>query len=118
MITHKATLPIYVTKDQSLIRELMHPLIHGNCKHSLAEARVAAGQVTALHRHICTEESYHIILGQGRMILGSEFFNVIEGDTILISPGIAHQIENIGHIELVFLCCCVPAYSHEDTELL
>lgn len=77
-----------------------------------------SGQVTALHRHIYTEELYHVILGQGRMTLGMEIFDVKTGDTILIPPTTPHQIENIGNTELIFLCCCAPAYSHEDTELL
>jgi len=33
----------YRTKDGSIIRELMHPGIHGNANQSLAEATVPAG---------------------------------------------------------------------------
>ncbi len=33
----------YITKDGSIIRELMHPAVHGNSKQSLAEATVPAG---------------------------------------------------------------------------
>jgi mannose-6-phosphate isomerase-like protein (cupin superfamily) len=39
------------------------------------------------------------------------------GDAILIPPGTRHTIRNIGREPLVFLCCCAPPYSHEDTVL-
>ena len=41
----------YITKDGSIIRELMHPAIHGNSGQSLAEATVPAGGQTMLHKH-------------------------------------------------------------------
>lgn len=108
----------FVTKDGSLIRELMHPSINHNLNQSLAEAIVAAGEKTQLHLHAKTEELYHITAGQGRMTLGDETFTVQQGDTVCISPGTAHCIQNIGAGTLVFLCCCAPAYSHDDTALL
>jgi mannose-6-phosphate isomerase-like protein (cupin superfamily) len=77
----------YVTKDGSVIRELMHPAVQGNQKQSLAEARVPAGQRTLLHRHRVTEELYYITHGQGLMRLGDAEFNVAAGDTICIPPG-------------------------------
>ena len=41
----------YTTKDNSIIRELMHPSVHGNSKQSIAEATVPPGGVTILHKH-------------------------------------------------------------------
>jgi mannose-6-phosphate isomerase-like protein (cupin superfamily) len=108
----------YVTKDGSVIRELMHPAVHGNVNQSLAEATVPQGQCTTLHRHGRTEELYHVTAGQGRMTLGEESFGVTAGDTVCIPPGTPHCIENTGAGDLVILCCCSPAYDHEDTELL
>jgi mannose-6-phosphate isomerase-like protein (cupin superfamily) len=52
------------------------------------------------------------------MRLGVEEFEVNSGDTVCIAPGTAHCIRNTGEEDLVILCCCSPAYSHEDTELL
>jgi mannose-6-phosphate isomerase-like protein (cupin superfamily) len=52
------------------------------------------------------------------MTLGSERFAVGAGDTVCIPPGTPHRLENTGSGELVLLCACAPAYSHEDTELL
>jgi mannose-6-phosphate isomerase-like protein (cupin superfamily) len=108
----------YLTKDGSEIRELMHPSVHGNRNQSLAEAIVAPGAKTLLHRHLLTEEIYHVTAGKGRMTLGDERFEVAAGDCVLIKPGTPHCIESTGADRLRILCCCSPAYSHDDTELL
>ena len=108
----------YITKDGSTIRELMHPQQHGNRLQSLAEATVAPGGATLLHRHQQSEEIYHVIAGSGVMWLGEECIAISVGDTVCIAPGIAHAVENNGASALVFLCCCSPPYSHQDTELL
>ncbi len=118
MPTRYEQLPVYTTKDGSQIRELMHPDQHGNQQQSLAEAIVAPGQRTTLHRHHKSEELYHITRGQGVMTLANETFTVQVGDTVCIPPGTPHCIENAGHDNLHILCCCAPPYSHDDTELL
>ena len=117
-ISRYSDAPPYITKDGSRIRELMHPSQHGNQAQSLAEATVAPGAVTALHRHRLTEEIYHVTAGEGLMTLGAEQFLVSVGDTVCISPGTAHCIECVGSVPLKILCACAPAYGHEDTELL
>lgn len=108
----------YLTKDGSVIRELMRPTQHGNRLQSLAEATVPVGGVTLLHCHAQTEELYHITHGLGRMQLGEERFTLAVGDTVYIPPGTPHCIANIGNEALRLLCCCAPAYTHEDTQLL
>ncbi|WP_028587779.1 cupin domain-containing protein [Desulfocurvus vexinensis] len=118
MKTSYALVPPYVTKDGSVIRELMHPAVHGNAAQSLAEATVEPASATALHRHPATEELYHVLEGTGAMTLGGETFAVGPGDTVCIPPGTAHRIANTGPGPLRVLCCCVPAYAHDDTELL
>ena len=79
---------------------------------------VAPGSKTALHRHRLTEELYHVVEGSAMMTLGHETFALQPGDTVCIAPGTAHCIENTGAVPLRILCCCAPAYSHDDTELL
>lgn len=108
----------YLTKDGSQIRELMHPTVHGNANQSLAEAIVAPGAATLLHRHGKAEELYHVTAGRGLLSLGPEKIEVGVGDTVCIPPGTPHCIQNIGDEPLRILCCCAPPYSHEDTELL
>lgn len=108
----------FITKDGSIIRELMHPTVHGNANQSLAEAIVAVGQGTQLHKHHRSEEIYHVTQGEGRMVRADEIFAIMPGDTICIPPGTPHRVDNTGATELKILCSCSPPYSHDDTELL
>jgi len=113
-----ATVQPYITADGSVIRELMHPAVHGNCRQSLAEATVAAGAGTLLHRHLRSEEIYHVTAGEGEMILGAKSFRIGPGDTVCIAPGTPHRVRASARAPLVLLCCSSPAYAHADTELL
>jgi len=40
------------------------------------------------------------------------------GDGVAILPGKRHKVWNLGQSDLVFLCCCSPAYSHDDTVIV
>ncbi len=117
MKTGRADSLPYVTRDGSLVRELLHPDHHGHGRISLAEALVRPGAGTALHRHLDSEELYHFLEGEGRMTLGKERFAVGPGDTVRILPGVEHRVVNTGTTPLRFLCCCTPPYSHGDTVL-
>lgn len=113
-----AEVEAYVTKDDSVIRELMHPSRHRVKNQSLAEAVVPVGVATRRHYHVLSEELYYIKAGMGRMVLGDEQFDVATGDTVCIPPGTEHCIRNTGEQDLVILCSCAPAYTHEDTVLV
>jgi mannose-6-phosphate isomerase-like protein (cupin superfamily) len=113
-----AAVRAYITKDGSEIRELMHPAVQGNQNQSLAEATIPPGKRTLLHRHLVMGEIYHVTLGEGLMTLGAASFKVGVGDTIGIPPGTAHCIEASSKGAMALLCCCSPAYSDADTEIL
>ena len=105
----------FITKDGSEIREL---LAHRNSsirKQSLAEARLQPGGATQEHYHRRTEEIYYIMHGSGRMRIENEERDVRIGDAIAIPPGQKHKIWTTGGEALRLLCCCAPAYEHDDT---
>ena len=108
----------FITKDGSQIREIMSPRNSSAQNQSLAEARVALGQTTEEHYHVHAEEIYYILQGVGRMWLEGSIRDVVAGDGIVIPPGERHSIKNTGKDTLVILCCCAPAYTHEDTILV
>ncbi|MEW6584368.1 MAG: cupin domain-containing protein [Nitrospirota bacterium] len=116
--TEYKSIQSYITKDGSTIRELMHPDAFPDLKQSLAEAVVPAGGTTLLHRHLKSDEIYHITQGRGLMFLDDERSDIDVGDTIFIPAGAAHRIQNLGDTPLKILCFCCPAYSHEDTKLM
>lgn len=117
MKTEYDSIPPYPTKDGSEIRELIHPDRHGKGRMSFAEATLAPGAKTLAHRHLLTEEIYHFTEGTGVMRLGDKRFPVKPGDTVRIQPGTVHSLENTGASPMKLLCCCSPAYSHDDTEI-
>ena len=111
------SVPAFITKDGSEIRELLE---HRNSvirNQTLAEARIAPGGSTTPHRHLKTEEIYYILEGRGFMQVDKERQIVGPGDAIAIPSGSEHQITNTDTVLLKFLCCCAPGYEHEDTVL-
>jgi mannose-6-phosphate isomerase-like protein (cupin superfamily) len=112
------SVPAFITKDGSEIRELLAERNSCIRNQSLAEARLASGLATAPHYHPRSEEIYYILAGTGLMRIAGETRDVGPGDAIAIPPGLPHQITNTGRDVLRFLCCCAPGYEHEDTVLV
>jgi mannose-6-phosphate isomerase-like protein (cupin superfamily) len=108
----------FITKDGSEIRSILDRTTSTVRRQSLAEATLPAGARTERHRHRRTEELYYVLRGRGVMTVGPESRAVGPGDGILIPAGAPHTIRNAGRGALVFLCCCAPPYSHQDTVLL
>jgi mannose-6-phosphate isomerase-like protein (cupin superfamily) len=107
--------PAFITKDGSEIREL---LAHRNSiirNQSLAEARLPVGGSTQEHFHPMAEEIYYITAGRGRIRIAAEVREIRAGDAVAITPGQRHKLWNTGADTLRLLCCCAPAYEHEDT---
>jgi mannose-6-phosphate isomerase-like protein (cupin superfamily) len=108
----------FTTLDGSTIREIAGPAWTPARNQSLAEASVPVCGRTVAHYHRVTEELYFFTAGSGRMTLGDEEREVGAGDCVVIPPGQVHGLVNTGGEPLVLLCCCAPAYSHEDTVLV
>jgi len=108
----------FVTADGSSIRELAGVPTGNAANQSLAEATVPPGATTIEHFHRTSEEIYLFTSGMGRMRLGDQESEVRAGDAVVIAPGVRHKLYNEGEAPLVLLCCCSPAYSHEDTVLV
>ena len=117
IVSRNRTKP-FITKDTAEIREIISPSNSSIKNQSFAEAKVAPGKTTEEHYHIHIEEIYYILRGNGKMSIAEEVREVKVGDAIAILPGSRHRIENVGASDLVFLCCCTPAYTHEDTILI
>ena len=107
----------FITADGSAIRELAGVPSGNAANQSLAEATVPPGGETAEHYHRVSEEIYFFLSGAGTMRLGDDEAPVRGGDYVVIPPGAVHKLRNPGAEPLVLLCCCAPAYSHEDTVL-
>jgi mannose-6-phosphate isomerase-like protein (cupin superfamily) len=114
-IENLGRVPAFTTLDGSEIREVAGLPTGNAVNQSLAEATVAPGAATEEHYHRLTEEIYFFTHGRGRLRVGDEEREVEPGDTVVIAPGLRHKLWNTGAEPLRLLCCCAPAYSHEDT---
>src|SRR5262245_60943109 len=114
-IKHPSSVPAFITKDGSEIRELLAYRNSSIRNQSLAEARLPVGASTQEHYHAKTEEIYLITAGSGRMRIEGENAEVKAGDAIAIPPGKKHKLWNTGAEPLTLLCCCAPCYEHSDT---
>ena len=107
----------FTTLDGSTIREIAGPAWTPARNQSLAEATVPPGGSTTAHYHVESEELYFFTSGRGRLRVAGEWREVGAGDCVVIAPGQVHWLVNTGGEALVLLCCCAPAYAHEDTVL-
>jgi mannose-6-phosphate isomerase-like protein (cupin superfamily) len=117
-VSRRAELEPYVTADGSTIREWAGPGYSPARNQSLAEATVAPGASTAAHYHRLSEELYLVTGGRGILRIGDEERKVEAGDCAVIPPGAVHRLRNSGDADLVVVCACSPAYSHENTYLV
>ncbi len=116
-IANLADAEAFTTLDGSTIRELAGRVTLPARNQSLAEATVPAGASTIAHYHRTSEELYFFTGGTGRLRIGDEERDVGPGDCAVIPPGAEHKLWNTGDEPLTLLCCCAPAYTHEDTVL-
>jgi mannose-6-phosphate isomerase-like protein (cupin superfamily) len=115
-ISRLTELSSFITADGSRIREIVGPSWTEARNQSLAEATVNPGEETLEHYHLRSEELYYFVAGSGRMRLGdTDEAEVVAGDCVVIPPGTRHKLWNTGTEPLVLLCCCAPAYSHDDS---
>ena len=116
-IANLADSEAFTTLDGSTIREIAGRVSLPAANQSLAEATVPVGGATTAHFHRQSEELYFFTGGTGRLRIGDAERDVAPGDCAVIPPGAEHKLWNTGGEPLVLLCCCAPAYSHEDTVL-
>lgn len=117
VINRNAAAP-FTTKDGSEIRELLAYRNSSIRNQSLAEATLPPGASTQEHHHATSEEIYYVLSGRGLMRVADEEREVGPLDAIALPPGVRHKLTNTGEVPLVFLCCCAPAYEHDDTVMM
>jgi mannose-6-phosphate isomerase-like protein (cupin superfamily) len=117
IINREQTTP-FITKDGSEIRELLAYRNSGIRHQSLAEASLPPGASTTKHYHPKSEEIYYILKGSGLMEIDGEKSEIKPLNAIAIPPGKIHKLTNTGQEPLILLCCCAPAYEHDDTILV
>lgn len=105
----------YVTKDGSLIRELLNATHASRLGMSLAEAIVESGACTQAHHHKDCDEIYYCLEGVGELRINEKPFAFKPGSFYLLPKRALHSLRAESRLRL--LCICCPGYSHEGTVL-
>lgn len=106
--------------DKTTICELLHPHLETeNIKmgFSIAHAFLKPDKSSVCHKMMKSVEIYYIIQGKGIMHIFDEEREVFPGEAIYIPPGSNQWIENIGDVDLQFLCIVSPPWEADDEEL-
>jgi len=103
-----------------LIRELIgRTATEGSVpRHSVAHIVLPPGKSSLRHYHPEAEESYYILSGRARVLIGEEEVVVVAGTAVLIPAPQPHKITNIGSEDLAFLAICVPAWERDNSVFL
>ena len=106
--------PQLVAGDETLLREVLHPAVHGApIRYSIAHALLKPGGRSLPHR-LGGSEVYYFISGRGRMFVNEATSEVRAGVVVYVPPGAMQFVENLGDEDLVFLCIVDPAWRAED----
>lgn len=107
----------FFTAERCKILEVLNHA--GDPAVSVAEARVAPGVTTQLHRLHGVVERYLMVSGHGLVNIGGlQPTELGPGDMVVIPAGVPQQISNIGEDELVFYCICTPRFTQACYETL
>ncbi|MEW5735197.1 MAG: cupin domain-containing protein [Thermodesulfobacteriota bacterium] len=114
---YDAALP-YTTSDRSLVRELLHPELHGELPLSVSEVVVAPRERTALIAHPGSDHVCHVLEGKGFLRAGESFYKVSPRDSVFVPRGTAVQVVNTGDCFLRVLKFFTPAQAHDETRIV
>jgi len=107
----------YITKDNSLIYEILNPKNSPVENVSVALAIVNSKEKTLPHKHLNFDEIYFVIDGDGVFISEGIKKEIRRNDLIFIPRGTIHFVE-AGKSGLKILCICIPPYSHDSTVIV
>ena len=69
------------------------------------------------HRLKAISERYVVLEGRGRVEVGDLApAEIGAGDVVVIPPGVAQRVANVGDADLVFLAICTPRFVREAYE--
>jgi mannose-6-phosphate isomerase-like protein (cupin superfamily) len=107
-----------VSQHGEIVYELIGNAAGATQRHSVAYVVIPPGKASLLHYHPEAEESYYILKGYGRILLGDEQETIKTGESVLIPSPKPHKIINIGEENLEFIAVCVPAWEPANSVYL
>ena len=104
--------------EGSKIKQYFHPhnTLNG-INYSLAQFTLEPGKKSKLHK-MSSSEIYYILEGSANLIIDEVTYKLEKDDSVYVPPNSKQSIENIGSINLRFLCIVEPAWKADDEILL
>ena len=100
------------------IKQYFHPhnTLNG-INYSMAQFTLESGKKSKLHK-MSSSEIYYILEGSGKLKINEDTHHLEKDDSAYVPPNSKQFIENIGSIDLRFLCIVEPAWKADDEILL
>jgi len=100
------------------IKQYFHPhnTLNG-INYSIAQFTLEPGKKSKLHK-MSSSEIYYILEGIGNLRINEEVYQLEKDDSVYVPPNSKQIIENIGSINLRFLCIVEPAWKADNEILL
>ena len=100
------------------IKQYFHP--HNTLEgigYSLAQFTLEPGRKSKLHM-LKSSEIYYILEGKANLRIDDENMVLEKDDSVYVPPNSKQNIENIGDVDLRFLCIVEPAWKADNETLL
>lgn len=98
---------------QALSKAIVTPDTVGSRFFDYRISTYEAGAYVESHSHKVQEQIYHVLAGEGVLIVDGERRLVGANDVTYIPPGVVHEISNTGIDPLVFLVITSPPTDEE-----
>tara|TARA_B100001175_G_C19047118_1_gene420201 strand:- start:58 stop:408 length:351 start_codon:yes stop_codon:yes gene_type:complete len=89
-------------------------VLHDEPTYKLKRIEVNPGERLSYQYHLKRSETWTIVEGKGKIVLNGIEKEYIKGETIIISQGVKHRIQNISNEKLVFIEVQTGTYFGED----
>ena len=93
--------------DTNKFAMTVDPLVDRTPFVSVVEIFDVGGR-TPRHGHRHAHEMFYVLKGSGRATCGGKTYEVAQGDTLVLPPGMEHVVENTGPEKLYCLTVMVP----------
>lgn len=104
----------YEAGNKERIYEFFGKYNNGPCvSHSIALIEIDEGGGSSAHVHPVVEESYVMIEGDAKLIVGDKVLYPKAGEAVAIPVGVLHQITNIGKEALRFIAVVTPPWTQD-----
>lgn len=87
-------------------------------RSSFGVCRLLPGEVYAPHKHVKMEENFYVLKGTSTFIIDGNPIDAEPGDFIHLEPGEAHQVENHGETECLYIINTCPFFAEGDKIML